>query len=87
MNLFDSSREKRRPIKYAELPKILVDAVLSTEDRRFFDHPGFDPVRVLGAAWVAIARSTSLGSASPSANGGRSPSTTTSTTSRCTACG
>src|SRR5262249_13076856 len=30
--------------------------VLSAEDRRFFDHPGFDPIRILGAAWVDLRR-------------------------------
>jgi penicillin-binding protein 1B len=49
-SLFGRSREKRRPLSYGELPKTLIDAVLSAEDKRFFDHPGFDPIRILGAA-------------------------------------
>jgi penicillin-binding protein 1B len=53
-NLFDSSREKRRAIAYNDIPKILRDAVISVEDRRFFEHPGFDPVRILGAAWADL---------------------------------
>ncbi len=53
-NLFDSSRTKRRPVRFEDLPKVLVDAVLSAEDKRFFEHPGFDPFRVLGAAWADI---------------------------------
>jgi len=53
-NLFNSSREKRRVLAYGELPKMLVDAVLSVEDKRFFEHPGFDFVRVFGAAWADI---------------------------------
>jgi penicillin-binding protein 1B len=53
-SLFDSSREKRRAISYNDIPKILRDAVLSVEDRRFFEHPGFDPVRILGAAWADL---------------------------------
>ena len=28
--------------------------MLSVEDRRFFEHPGFDPVRILGAAWADL---------------------------------
>ena len=43
-------REKRRFVKYDELPRHLVEAVLAIEDRRFFQHPGFDPFRILGAA-------------------------------------
>jgi penicillin-binding protein 1B len=55
-SLFDVAREKRRPVRFTDLPHHLVDAVLSTEDRRFFDHPGLDFVRVLGAAWVDLQR-------------------------------
>jgi penicillin-binding protein 1B len=43
-------REKRRFVKYDELPRHLVEAVLAIEDRRFFQHPGFDPFRIVGAA-------------------------------------
>ena len=49
--LFEGAeREKRRFVKYDELPKHLVEAVLAIEDRRFFQHPGFDPFRIVGAA-------------------------------------
>jgi len=48
--LFDQSREKRRFVKYEELPDNLVKAVLAIEDRRFFSHPGLDPLRIVGAA-------------------------------------
>ena len=53
-NLFDSSREKRRKVRFDDIPKVLVDAVLSAEDKRFFEHPGFDIVRILGAAWANV---------------------------------
>ena len=49
-NLFDSSREKRRPVRFDDLPKALVDAVLTAEDKRFFEHSGVDFVRIVGAA-------------------------------------
>ena len=48
--VYDESREKRRFIKYEELPEHLVKAVLAIEDRRFFSHPGLDPFRIVGAA-------------------------------------
>jgi len=34
--------ENRTPVKYADLPKSLVDALISTEDERFFEHSGID---------------------------------------------
>lgn len=35
--------EKRRiPIPYDQIPKQLIDAVLATEDQRYFSHPGID---------------------------------------------
>ena len=53
-NLFDSTREKRRPVRYDDLPPILVHAILSAEDKRFFEHGGFDFVRIAGAAWADL---------------------------------
>jgi penicillin-binding protein 1B len=55
-NIFDIAREKRRPVRFEDLPEPLVQAVLSAEDKRFFEHPGFDVVRVFGAAWTDIRR-------------------------------
>lgn len=34
--------ENRTPVKYAELPKSLVEALIATEDERFYDHAGID---------------------------------------------
>jgi penicillin-binding protein 1B len=48
------TREKRRAVKFADLPPTLVQAVLSAEDKRFFQHSGFDPLRVLKAAYVDL---------------------------------
>src|SRR3990172_3812603 len=53
-NLFDSSREKRRRVRFEDIPQVLVDAVLSAEDKRFFEHPGFDLIRIAGAAWADL---------------------------------
>ena len=41
--------ERRRHVPLAELPSHVVDAVLAIEDRRFYDHPGVDPIRAVGA--------------------------------------
>ena len=58
-NLFDSAREKRRPVRYEDLPPVLVHAILSAEDKRFFEHGGFDFIRIAGAAWADIRHSSS----------------------------
>lgn len=42
--------ENRTPVKYADLPKHLVDALVATEDERFYEHSGIDGRRTLGAA-------------------------------------
>lgn len=45
----DLGNEKRTKISYNELPDLLIDAVLATEDVRFFDHSGIDLRRIGGA--------------------------------------
>jgi len=55
-NLFDSSREKRRIVRYEDLPPNMVNAVLAAEDKRFFEHGAVDIVRVAGAAFYDVAR-------------------------------
>ncbi|HET6674703.1 MAG TPA: transglycosylase domain-containing protein, partial [Nitrospiraceae bacterium] len=37
-----------------EIPQILTQAVIATEDARFFEHPGLDIVGILRAAWANI---------------------------------
>ncbi|MBA2484734.1 MAG: PBP1A family penicillin-binding protein [Nitrospira sp.] len=37
-----------------EIPKSLTQAVIATEDARFFEHPGLDIVGILRAAWTNI---------------------------------
>jgi penicillin-binding protein 1B len=52
--LFDNTRSKRRLVRYQDLPKVLVDAVLAAEDHRFFSHHGVNIFRILGAAAADI---------------------------------
>ncbi|MEM1381299.1 MAG: PBP1A family penicillin-binding protein [Pseudomonadota bacterium] len=45
-----------KPVSIDTLPPYVVDAFLATEDRRFFEHPGFDPgslVRATLINWTA----------------------------------
>jgi hypothetical protein len=41
--------QKRRYTPLASLPKPMIDAVIAIEDRRFFEHPGVDPIGAIGA--------------------------------------
>jgi penicillin-binding protein 1B len=53
--LFDSqARSKRRLVKYDDIPKVMVDAVTSIEDRRFFYHGGVNYWRLLKAGWIDL---------------------------------
>ncbi len=45
--------ENRTAIKYKDLPKNLVNALIATEDARFYEHSGIDGRRTLGAALKA----------------------------------
>ncbi|MFL6416703.1 MAG: transglycosylase domain-containing protein [Bryobacteraceae bacterium] len=53
-SLFDKNREKRRLVKYDDIPPVLVHAVISIEDKRFFQHSGFDPIRIVKAVLVDL---------------------------------
>jgi len=48
--LFGASRAKRHLVRYQDLPKALVDAILATEDHRFYSHHGVDSLRMVAAA-------------------------------------
>ena len=43
-----------RWLSYDQIPAVMVDAMVSTEDRRFYHHPGVDPIGMGRAAWVAV---------------------------------
>src|SRR5438067_1897595 len=47
-------REKRRLVHFSDIPTSLVQAVISAEDKRFFQHSGFDMFRMLKAAYVDL---------------------------------
>ena len=47
--LATGSREKRRRVAIDAIPERVQQAVLAIEDRRFYYHPGIDPIRMVGA--------------------------------------
>jgi penicillin-binding protein 1B len=48
--LFGSGRSKRRVVKYEQLPKDMVNAVVAAEDHTFFTHHGINLFRMFSAA-------------------------------------
>ena len=52
--LFDNNRSKRRLVRFPDLPKVLIDAIVAAEDHRFFSHHGVDILRIPGAALADI---------------------------------
>ncbi len=50
-NEISSKTGQRKPLSYNEIPPVLVQAILSIEDQRFFEHPGLDMFGVARALW------------------------------------
>ncbi len=46
--LIDEIGNRRNPVNFEDIPQILTDAVIATEDVRFYSHPGVDL-----QSWVA----------------------------------
>ena len=53
-SLYSEQRAKREVIKYGDIPRVMIDAVLAIEDRRFFEHGGVNFIRMFEAAWVDL---------------------------------
>ena len=70
-NIYDSrgdliasiGTEKRQIVTYDELPQVLIDAIVATEDSRFFEHDGFDIYRFMKAG-VGFLKGEDAGGAS-----------------------
>jgi len=52
--LYERIWKERKVVKLAEVPPIVVKAILATEDERFFSHHGIDPIGILRAMWVNL---------------------------------
>jgi penicillin-binding protein 1B len=52
--LYDRIWQERRVVKLAEVPPLVVKAILAIEDERFYHHYGIDPVALLRAVWVNL---------------------------------
>ena len=56
--------EKRESITYDELPQVLIDAIVATEDARFFQHNGVDLFRFIKATIQQLLGNDEAGGAS-----------------------
>ena len=56
--------EKREKVTYEELPQVFVDALVATEDSRFYQHNGFDAPRFLKATVGQLLGHSDAGGAS-----------------------
>jgi len=56
--------ENRETINYDKLPEVLIDAIIATEDSRFFQHNGVDAARFIKAAVKQVLGDSSAGGAS-----------------------
>ncbi len=52
--MMTGSREKRRRVALEAIPPRMKEAVLAIEDRRFYYHPGIDPIRMVGAVFTNV---------------------------------
>jgi len=52
--LMTGTREKRRRVALDAIPARMQEAVLAIEDRRFYYHPGIDPIRIVGALFTNV---------------------------------
>ena len=52
--LFDPQWGRRTKVSLDQISPYLIQATIATEDRNFYQHPGFDPVGIVRAVWYAI---------------------------------
>lgn len=50
------------PVPFAQLPRHLIDALVASEDRRFYEHWGLDPRAMARAVWSTLTGRTQGGS-------------------------
>ncbi len=52
--LGEFGEKKRQPVRFEHIPEQMVKALISSEDSRFFEHPGVDYQGLMRAAWVLL---------------------------------
>jgi 1A family penicillin-binding protein len=52
--VFTIAKEHRIEVPLSQISPTLIKAVVAVEDRRFFEHEGFDPIRIAGSALAVL---------------------------------
>ncbi|MFN3237338.1 MAG: penicillin-binding protein 1A [Pseudomonadales bacterium] len=52
--------QRLTPITFEEIPPLFINALLDTEDKRFFEHSGIDVITVANATWQLIRNKGSI---------------------------
>lgn len=61
--LIDEIGNRRNPISFEQIPEVVKNAVIASEDPRFYSHPGVDPLGLLRGFWGFV-RGVNLGGGS-----------------------
>ena len=61
--LIDEIGNRRNPVTFEEIPQVLTDALIATEDVRFYSHPGVD-IQSLLRGFYGFIRGVNLGGGS-----------------------
>lgn len=61
--LIDEIGNRRNPVQYEDIPQVLTDALIATEDVRFYSHPGVD-LQSLVRGFYGFIRGVNLGGGS-----------------------
>lgn len=59
-SVWSLSSQDRNYVDQSEIPQQLKDAIISIEDRRFYQHKGVDPIRIMGALVANFSSSSGL---------------------------
>ncbi len=52
--ILDPSAGRRTTVKLNQISPYVVAATIATEDKEFYNHPGFDPIAILRALWTNL---------------------------------
>ena len=59
-NLFASGAGLRTNLNFTEMPEDLINAFIAIEDKTFWEHGGFNIVRIFGAIWDSLTSGDSI---------------------------